>query len=435
MLLLIHKMNNFILCDRMYSYRRSLPAERMIHTNHLEMQKANRCAILRLLLEEKGLTRTNLARRASLQKATITNIVSEFAALGILSSPEGDCPTIRGQLLSIRAEHVYILTVSINRKDYRIRLYALHGQVMKALRKPFDGRARIEEITAQIKADAVSMADFAGRSRIICTVLAMPGPYVRKSITTVHVSRFEQLSRVDLQKELESALEIPVISEHDAKLSAYAEWKNAAEVRNNPDASLIYLGSVGYGVGAGLIMHGNLLTGQLGVAGEVGHMGISFHGPANESGHRGTFESYAGTDSAIRYMREEMYRFPNTCLNEDCTYPEIAAAYQKRDPLAVSVMEKMAWMLGYGIANLVFVLNPDCIVLGAEYPNDPEFMEHVRSAVSEMVYPDIMESLSIRYSSLDDDTVLRGAYYYALETMTRDNSLFDRIRLAVESAT
>lgn len=392
------------------------------------MQRANRCQVLRLLLEHEGISRAELARRTSLQKGTITKIVNEFDAMGLLATYGGDTPGARGERLCIHCSGIYILSISINRKDYRIRLYAIHGEVLQSVQRFFDHHIEIGQLVQEMIRDIEAIAVIAGAERILCATMAMPGPYIRKEHAIAYVSGFEQLSRLDLAEALDRALPFPVISQHDAKLSAYAEWRHAAEIKRNPNASLLYIGSVGSGIGAGLVTHGGkILMGQTGIAGEIGHMGINFNGPKNEFGHRGTFEYYASTDGALQYIRDFLVDYPDTSLTEDSTYPQLRSAYQCGDPLAKRVMQRLARMLGYGIANLVYAMNPDCIVLGADYPDDPEFLGMITTTVREMVQPEILESMTIRPSTLQDDTVLLGGYYYALMRMDYEQSLYDRI--------
>lgn len=396
--------------------------------NRDDMLRANRCQVLHLLLEHEGISRVELARKASLQKGTITNIINEFDSMGILATYGGDKPGTRGERLCIRSNGIYLLSISINRKDYRIRLYALHGEVLHSVQRFFDHGIEIGQLVQEMLRDIEAAAAIVGPERILCAALAMPGPYIRREHAIAYVSGFEQLGRVDLEQELDSALPFPVISQHDAKLSAYAEWRHAAETKRNPNASLLYMGSVGSGIGAGFITHGGkVLMGQLGIAGEIGHMGINFNGPQNEFGHRGTFEYYASTESALRYVRDLLVDYPDTVLSDDSSYSELMDAYHAGDPLALQVMKRLARMLGYGIANLVYTLNPDCIVLGTDYPDDPSFMNMIITTVGEIVQPDIIDSMTIRYSTLQDDTVLLGGYYYALMQMDNEHTLYERI--------
>ena len=266
--------------------------------------------------------------------------------------------------------------------------------------------------------------------------LGMPGPYIRtnmdKGQELIIVSDFEQLSNVNVHKELEKALELPVMSEHDEKLSAYAEWRNAEEAKMGKNTSLIALGSVGIGIGAGIIINGKIVEGQLGIAGEIGHMGINYNGKRVKNQYQSTFEYCAGTESAVRYMHERLYEFPDSILTEDSKYHDIVNAYKKEDPLAIYAMEKMAWMLGYGISNIIYIINPDCIILEADYPDLEPFLDKVQQSVKQFVHPFILENVSIRFSRLSEDSILLGGYYFVLDKLFKKNLFLDLIRQAID---
>ena len=133
------------------------------------------------------------------------------------------------------------------------------------------------------------------------------------------VAEFAQLSQVDIHRELEEALGVPVLMKHDAKLAAYAEWRNAKEAKEDKNVSLIVIRSRGFGIGAGIVINGKIVEGQVGIAGEIGRMGINYNGKRNQDECMGTFEYYAGTESAVRYMLERLYEFPDSVLDEDST--------------------------------------------------------------------------------------------------------------------
>ena len=137
-----------------------------------------------------------------------------------------------------------------------------------------------------MKRDAVRLAQEFGTDRIIAVSLAVPGLFINrpeKNEEIFMVSEFEELSRVNVRKELESVLGKQVLVKHDAKFSAYAEWKCAEEIQGIERASLAVVRSRGYGIGAGFIVNGAIMNGHLGLAGEVGYTGINYNG--NRMGH------------------------------------------------------------------------------------------------------------------------------------------------------
>ncbi len=403
--------------------------------NSTEMQKNNRTLVFKTLLEYGSMTRTELAAEIGLQKATITNIINEFLEMEIIAIDGDAASGRRGENIYLKLDGIYIMSIAITRKDYQIGVFSLSGEQVKHIRCQFEKNEDIHVVIDKLKKSALGVETQFGKKNVVGICLAVPGPYIRKKSDgndMFQVSEFEQLSQINIRAELEGVLELPVMIKHDAKLSAYAEWRNAKEALENKNVSLIIVRSRGFGIGAGIIINGKIVEGQLGIAGEVGHMGINYNAKQFRNESMGTFEYCAGTESATRYMMERLYEFPGSMLNEDSTYMDIVEAYEKGDPLAVYAIEKMAWMLGYGIANIVYIINPDCIILGPDYPNVDSFVEKVRQSIMQFVHPSVCENMVIRYSCLNEDSFLLGGYYYILESLYKDNLILERIRQAMD---
>ncbi len=401
--------------------------------NSNEMQKANRCLVLKIMMENGSITRQKLAQKTGLHKATITNIINEFLEIGIITSNNNGKNVKRGELLSFQAPNMYMLSAAINRKDYRICLYTLDGTAVKRVKKKISVHDNVYFIYDHLLNDIKSLISPIPKKNILGICIGMPGPYIRKEHNIALVTGFEQLSSINIPLMLENALNIPVLSEHDARLAAYAEWKNREKSQADPITSLVALRSIGLGVGAGIVVEGRMIRGQIGIAGEIGHMGINFNACRTPGANHGIYEYYSGTESAVRYMLERLFEFPGTSLNESSTYADIVNAYKEKDPLAVYAMEKLAWMLGYGISSLVYLINPDCIILDEDYPDYPPFLEKVKKTLKELVHPYILETLTVRFSDAEDDTILLGGYYLLLQQRFQENTLVDCIKESMDA--
>lgn len=404
--------------------------------NGSEMQKNNRTLVFKTLLECGAMTRTELASEIGLQKATITNIVNEFIEMGIIGTDGDAASGRRGENICLKLNGIYIMSIGITRKDYQIAIYSLDGKRVDHIRYQFKQHTDIRIIMKKLKESAVGQQSKFGRKNFAGISLAVPGPYIIRRKTeereTFQVSEFEELSQINIRSELEEALGLPVLMKHDAKLGAYAEWRNAKEVREDKNASLIIIRSRGFGIGAGLVINGKIVEGQVGIAGEIGHMGIQYNSRRTQKEMTGTFEYCAGTDSAMRYVLERLYEYPDSALQEESTYKDVVDAYMDNDPLAVYAINKMAWMLGYGIANIIYIINPDCIILGPDYPETDAFLEEVKRVVREFVHPLVGDSISIRYSRLSEDSFLFGGYYYVLESLFKDNTILEKIQRTID---
>lgn len=398
--------------------------------NSMEMQKNNRILVFKTLQEKGMMTRAELAVELNLQKATITNIINEFFEMGIVEVNGETAAGRRGEKLNLKLDDIYTMSIGITRKDYQLAIFDLSGNMIKHSCCNFQKENGFREIVENLKADAVKMANEYGNNRILGICLAVPGLFINrleKNEEIFMVSEFEELSQINVKAELEKALGRKVMIKHDAKLSAYAEWRCAEEIKGQERGSLVVVRSRGFGIGTGCVVNGNIMNGHLGLAGEGGYMGINYN---QARGNKGTFEYCAGSESAARYVKERLFEFPDTILNEKSTYLEVFDAYRKGDALATWAVHKVAWMLGYGIANIIYLINPDCIIIGPDYPDTKDFVNKIREAIRNFVPAFVEENASIRYSKISQDSFLLGGFYYTFDNLCRRDNIFDLIRSA-----
>ena len=401
--------------------------------NSMEMQKNNRILVFKTLQEKGMMTRAELAVELNLQKATITNIINEFFEMGIVEVNGETAAGRRGEKLNLKLDDIYTMSIGITRKDYQLAIFDLSGNMIKHSCCNSQKENGFREIVENLKADAVKMANEYGNNRILGICLAVPGLFINrpeKNEEIFMVSEFEELSQINVKAELEKALGRKVMIKHDAKLSAYAEWRCAEEIKGQERGSLVVVRSRGFGIGTGCVVNGNIMNGHLGLAGEGGYMGINYN---QARGNKGTFEYCAGSESAARYVKERLFEFPDTILNEKSTYLDVFDAYRKGDALATWAVHKVAWMLGYGIANIIYLINPDCIIIGPDYPDTKDFVNKIREAIRNFVPAFVEENASIRYSKISQDSFLLGGFYYTFDNLCRRDNIFDLIRSAKDA--
>lgn len=401
--------------------------------NSMEMQKNNRILVFKTLQEKGMMTRAELAVELNLQKATITNIINEFFEMGIVEVNGETAAGRRGEKLNLKLDDIYTMSIGITLKDYQLAIFDLSGNMIKHSCCNFQKENGFREIVENLKADAVKMANEYGNNRILGICLAVPGLFINrpeKNEEIFMVSEFEELSQINVKAELEKALGRKVMIKHDAKLSAYAEWRCAEEIKGQERGSLVVVRSRGFGIGTGCVVNGNIMNGHLGLAGEGGYMGINYN---QARGNKGTFEYCAGSESAARYVKERLFEFPDTILNEKSTYLDVFDAYRKGDALATWAVHKVAWMLGYGIANIIYLINPDCIIIGPDYPDTKDFVNKIREAIRNFVPAFVEENASIRYSKISQESFLLGGFYYTFDNLCRRDNIFDLIRSAKDA--
>lgn len=401
--------------------------------NSTEMQKKNRLLVFRILQERGMITRAEMAVELNLQKATITNIINEFFDMGIVEVGGDGASGRRGEKLKLKVDNVYTMSIGLTRKDYQFGIFDLQGRQLKHLRYQFAKEEPFREIMDRLKREAVDLVKEYGDEHILGICLAVPGLFINRperNEEVFMVSQFEDLSKINVHEELEEVLGRKILIKHDAKLSVYAEWHCAEEIKGIERGSLAVVRSRGYGIGCGFVVNGNIVNGHMGLAGEAGYMGINFNRHKKGEENKGTFEYCAGVESVVRYTGERLYEFPESPLDENSTYMEVFEAYKKGDKLADWAVGKVAWMLGYGIANIIYLINPDCIIIGPDYPDTEDFISRIRKSVRNFVPEYIERSAVIRYSKINEDSFLLGGYYYTLETLCKRDNIFELIKNA-----
>lgn len=152
---------------------------------------------------------------------------------------------------------------------------------------------------------------------------------------------------------------LPVFIEHDGNAGALAEFhfgagKGRAELRH-----LIFL-TFGTGLGAGLIINGQVLHGATDTAGEVGHLRLAWEGPTG-FGKAGSWEGFASGQGLVELAAQ---MFPRR-WSQGSAIREVVEAMLADDPQALAVAAEAGKWMGRGMALLVDTLNPQMIVLGS----------------------------------------------------------------------
>lgn len=165
---------------------------------------------------------------------------------------------------------------------------------------------------------------------------------------------------VPLREILQKRILMPVTIENDANAMAYGEFKFGA-AKGGRHVVCITLGT---GVGGALILNGQLYRGaQLG-AGEIGHMSIDYKGKVGPYGNNGGLEEYVGNVQIAERAVALYATVGQAKTMDDCTPAQLAEAAQNGDVIALHLWDEIGTELGAALASVVWILNPDTIVLG-----------------------------------------------------------------------
>lgn len=210
------------------------------------------------------------------------------------------------------------------------------------------------------------------------------------------------LRDVDLSADLSAMLQLPVITENDALAAAYGEYVTAPTSSKH----LLYLG-LGTGVGGGMILNGQPVQGQHGVAMEVGHIITDPEGRLCGCGNRGCMEKYASaTGVSISYA---------IASGEQLDAEQIAKLAAQGDANAIQAYALAGHALAQSVAHIVKVIDIADIVVGGGMSGGWRYMA---SAFEERLNADLIPVLRgkihVRLSSLQDQAGIIGAALLAM---------------------
>jgi glucokinase len=172
-----------------------------------------------------------------------------------------------------------------------------------------------------------------------------------------------------LREEIASRVDQRVVIENDANAAAWGEYRFGAG-EQQPDVVVL---TIGTGIGAGLVMDGQLHRGRFGIAGEPGHVRVVPGGRLCGCGNRGCLEQYCSGTALVRAAREVATERPREASRllelasgdpANIDGPVVTKAAQEGDPAAVDCFAEIGRWLGQGLADLAAILDPGRFVIG-----------------------------------------------------------------------
>ena len=392
-------------------------------TNFEGMQSANRSLILRILSKKSYCTRADLARETGLTQASISKITADMIEAGIIL--EGKSVTgkrgRRSISISFNPEICKVIAVKLARKSFDVAVFQMGGTLVEQSHHPLGIEQKDpEEVMDCIKAQIQMFLD---RYQDIQAIgVAVPGPFLAREGRIAIMSEFSGWDQINIYDELSQAFSLPIRMEHDANAAAFAEWSYSGKYSYGQETTLVsFLASEG--IGAGVVTDGKLLLGTNGVAGEVGHMSINVDGPTCVCGNRGCLEMYCSALAFARRVTEDLRGYPESSLNHEAviTPEEVFHHMEYGDPFATEEVRRVGRYIGYGMANIIYLYDPQEIIMTDIMTGGGEtLLKEVKRTVAERVLPELSRRVTIRMTDLKYDAILMGAAALASDLLLDD---------------
>jgi glucokinase-like ROK family protein len=382
----------------------------------------NRAIILNLLRVSSPQSRADLAAVTGLNKTTVSSLVEELLARGLVreigQSASRGRPAV---LLELNPQAGYIIGAELGVRYLNVVLsdfragFLWRQQVQ--LEADDDADRALDKIVALVR-EAACQAEADGQ-----TVLGLGlGTHGLVDVDTGTLLFGPNLGwrNVPIRRVLNQNFTFPIYVDNDAKTSALGE--HYFGVARQVDNFVYVIANVGLGIG--VVLGGEVHRGASGFAGEFGHTTIVPDGPLCRCGNRGCWETLASQKALFGRLRAAVGAGGHTSLpNADgklgeVSMPEVVEAAHAGDELVLQALEETAVYLGIGIANLINSFNPSLVVFGGSLSLAADFLlPSIERVVSERAMPEARRAAQILVSAYRYDTCLMGGIALVLNDL------------------
>lgn len=345
-------------------------------------------------------SRADIAAATSLTRATVSALVDDLIAGGLLTEVEpapraGAGRPAAGLVLSASGPAGLGLEINV---DYLAACVVdlagtvRHRDVRHADQRP----GRPDEVLAEVARLAADAHAHAAREGLVVAGAALAVPGLVTPDGVVRLAPNLGWRDVDVPAGVASGLagsgELALSVDNEANLAALGELHAGPA---GPASFLYVSGEIG--IGAGIVLHGALFRGARGWSGELGHVAVRPDGPACRCGARGCLEQYAGQEAILRAA---------SAGDTD----DLKARAESGDPAALSALTAAGEALGVAVAGVVNLLDVEAVVLGGIYaPLAPWICPAVVAQIHCRVLTDAWSPVDVRPSVLGGDAAVVGA--------------------------
>src|SRR5437868_11090476 len=304
--------------------------------------------------------------------------------------------------------------VDLGGTQLRVAVADDRGNLRTVVRRATEAARRRDHVIKRI-VDAVKEAveeDGPPPRKVAALGIGMPGPVDPSAGLVINPGNLPGFRNVPLNRILTRATGIPSFLHHDAHLAALGEHRRGAA---RGAGEVIYV-TVSTGIGAGLILRGELYAGAHGIAGEVGHIVVQWDGPLCRCGNHGCVEAVASGTGIAHAARDAAPRTPGSALHriENPTPEDVVRAARAGDVLANTILETAGTYLGIALGTLVNLFNPQLIVLGGSVLKAGRpLLQPMRRSMNASSWRASRRGLRIVRPALAGDAGLIGAVEFA----------------------
>jgi predicted NBD/HSP70 family sugar kinase len=375
--------------------------------------------ILKQLYFNDTMSSTDLSARIDLSVPVTTKMINELIGEGYILET-GYAPSTGGRrplMYSIRPDTMYAVAVSLDQFIARIVIFDMKNNPVTEVKKLDLPLARNPEALSLLIRQINEHVSQSGirKDKIIGTGIGMPG--FIDSDKGINYSFLDNNGK-SITSLITERTGLNTFIDNDSSLIALAEFRFGA-AHNKKSAMVVNLG---WGIGLGMILNGELFKGYNGFAGEFSHIPLFLNNKLCTCGKSGCLETEASlmvvVEKAEKGLRDGVLTMLKQLPKEDIEQAALAIteAAVKGDKFAVGLLSEAGYSIGRGVAILIHLLNPEAIILsGIGSAAGKVWQAPIQQALNEHCIPRLAVNTQIEISALGYGSELIGAAALVME--------------------
>ncbi len=374
-----------------------MPAHSSRKATHQQTRLHNSRLVLKTIYDHGRISRAEIARITGLTRPTVSDMVAELMEEGLVEEvgqgpSEGGKPPI---LLSVVDDARHLIGIDLASDAFRGAVINLRGETRHRVHLPLhgqDGEAALQLVYRLID-ELASATD----RPLLGIGIGTPGlmdpvnGVVRQAVNL-------DWQDLPLRRLLEERYALPIYVANDCQVAALAEYTFG----KGKDVDNLVLIKIEHGIGAGIVLNGQLFYGSTFGAGEIGHVAVVEEGERCRCGNFGCLETVASARAILQRARRAA---------QTTTIADVCRAFQNGDERVRQPVLEAAKYLGVAAANLVGALSVRRILIAGSVTCFGEgWLEAIRQEMLRRSLGAVACQTEVGFSAIDpDDIVILGA--------------------------
>ncbi|MCW3091231.1 MAG: Glucokinase [Ferruginibacter sp.] len=389
-----------------------------------EKKKLGKNKILKELYFEESLSCADLAIKLEKSFPVTAKLIEELVSENLVIET-GYAPSTGGRrplMYALQKNVMYLVSVAMDQFVTKIAIMDMQNNFVSPIEKivlPLPNNPLVLNVLKDKIAQVIDSSGIS-KDKFVGVGIGMPGfVNVKKGI---NYSFLQLPNNKSITKNIGEKIGIPVFIDNDSSLVALAELRFGA-ARSEMNAMVV---NIGWGIGLGLILNGELFRGHDGFAGEFSHIPLFLNGKLCSCGKVGCLETETSLLLIVEKAREgikegRLTRMSSQCLKDlELACDAIIKSVQEGDQFAIELFSKAGYNIGKGVAVLIHLLNPKTIILSGRGSSAGQIWQApIQQALNEHCIPRLYQSTTIEISTLGINAELIGAAALVMENYER----------------